>query len=49
MLLGKRIADLSAGRQSPRTLRVVGAFFVLFGLWFMFVATVALVQFAMRA
>ena len=49
MLLGKRIADLSAGRSSPRALRVVGAVFVMFGLWFVFGAIVALVQFATRA
>ncbi|MFJ4172999.1 hypothetical protein [Microbacterium sp. NPDC089696] len=49
MLLGKRIADLSAGGSSPRALRVVGALFVMFGLWFMFGAVVALVQFAARA
>ncbi|MCM3778170.1 hypothetical protein [Microbacterium hydrocarbonoxydans] len=49
MLLGKRIADLSAGKSSPRALRVVGALLVMFGLWFMFGAGVALVQLAARA
>lgn len=44
MLLGKRVADASAGTQSSRATRVLGAVFVLFGLWVAGGATVALVQ-----
>lgn len=43
-LLGKRVADASAGTQSARATRVLGAVFVLFGLWVVGGATVALVQ-----
>lgn len=43
-LLGKRVADVSAGTQSSRATRVLGAVFVLFGLWVVGGATVALVQ-----
>lgn len=44
MLLGKRIADASAGTQPPRATRVLGVVFVLFGLWVIGGAIVALVQ-----
>lgn len=43
-MLGRRIADASAGRQKPFVMGLVGFFFALIGITMIFWATVGILQ-----